>query len=55
MTVTLVDAPEPRNMGWECPRCHSCYAPTVLRCTVCRPNYSSLPPRPAVPDITKGH
>lgn len=22
-------------LGWECPRCHRCYAPTVQRCEGC--------------------
>lgn len=24
-----------RRLGWECPRCHRCYAPTVERCPQC--------------------
>lgn len=23
------------NSGWECPKCHSVYAPTVLECKKC--------------------
>lgn len=22
-----------QTLGWECPRCHACYAPSVLMCT----------------------
>jgi hypothetical protein len=25
------------NQGWECPRCHQCYAPTVKKCKACKP------------------
>ena len=24
-------------LGWECPRCHTCYAPHIERCGNCRP------------------
>lgn len=23
------------TMGWECPRCHRCYAPSVTQCPHC--------------------
>lgn len=26
-----------RNLGWECPKCGSVYAPWMTRCTVCGP------------------
>jgi hypothetical protein len=25
----------PENKGWECPRCHRCYAPDVKECPHC--------------------
>jgi hypothetical protein len=24
-------------LGWECPRCHRCYAPSVKKCKECKP------------------
>ena len=27
------------NLGWECPKCGNCYAPTVERCTSCGNEY----------------
>jgi DNA-binding transcriptional regulator YiaG len=39
------------KLGWECPRCHCCYAPTVLECRHC----SQCATRPSVPDdVLKG-
>lgn len=28
--------------GWECPRCHACYAPHVQRCEACQPQSFTL-------------
>lgn len=25
------------NLGWECPKCHRCYAPVVQECVKCAP------------------
>lgn len=25
------------NLGWECPKCHAIYAPTVTECSRCAP------------------
>lgn len=30
-----IPQPLPLALGWECPRCHRCYAPSVLQCGVC--------------------
>jgi hypothetical protein len=27
----------PPRLGWECPRCHGCLAPTVKECERCAP------------------
>lgn len=39
--------------GWECPRCHTTYAPFVTTCAECKPLPSSLrerlTPGPALP------
>lgn len=40
-------------MGWECPRCHSTYAPTVAMCWLCsgfyRPSAGTIAPDPKPP------
>jgi len=28
-------------MGWECPKCNRCYAPTILACWNCGPNMTT--------------
>lgn len=28
--------------GWECPRCGTCYSPTVQKCQRCKPHPSNL-------------
>lgn len=38
------------NLGWECPKCHNCYAPSKLECTKC--NGQHIPPAHRV--ITPG-
>lgn len=35
------------HMGWECPRCHTCYAPFVSQCNHCAPH-----PVQVVPNLT---
>ena len=30
------------NLGWECPRCHQCFAPYVSKCTSCKPVLSNV-------------
>ena len=30
--------------GWECPRCHRCYAPHVDECRACSPIPKQIPP-----------
>ena len=32
--------------GWECPRCHRCYAPEVKECPHCLPTVEVSPPTP---------
>lgn len=27
------------TMGWECPRCHRCYAPSITQCPFCGGHY----------------
>ena len=35
--------------GWECPRCHACFAPTVAACPRCWvASMQAETPRPAV-------
>lgn len=39
------------NVGWECPRCHACYAPHVAQCSECRPESPPLRERVSIPSI----
>lgn len=32
---------EPRNVGWECPRCHATYAWWMSTCVHCKPTVST--------------
>lgn len=29
--------------GWECPKCHRCYAPTVTECATCNAGVTTVP------------
>lgn len=31
------------NQGWECPRCHRCWAPKVKKCKECKPVVAQSP------------
>lgn len=33
-------------IGWECPRCHRCYAPTVTECASCNAGVVTAPTPP---------
>ena len=40
------------TLGWECPRCHRCYAPSITQCPHCGGNYQGsgvIPPLPPYP------
>lgn len=42
------------TIGWECPRCHRCYAPSITQCPHCGGNYQGggVPIFPSYPPYT---
>ena len=51
--ATAVYFPAPRNLGWECPKCGGCYAPSVTECARCAPQQPLAWQLPQLPDPTQ--